>query len=170
MRRDRGVLPRRHCEERSDEAIHSFFVRRNGLLRCARNDGLEAHWLFENQICLCRRCSRPRTRAGCHCRACRLRYQASAAWHRGPAKPWRRRDPAIHQSSRQVFSKAMDHRVKPGDDASWLHRDKFCSSRLSAVAANACMLPSRSVLPVSSVITDGTTPATAMQLWPAASP
>jgi hypothetical protein len=30
---------RRHCEERSDEAIHSFFVRRDGLLRFARNDG-----------------------------------------------------------------------------------------------------------------------------------
>jgi hypothetical protein len=30
----------RHCEERSDEAIHSFFARRDGLLRCARNDGL----------------------------------------------------------------------------------------------------------------------------------
>src|SRR5712671_5090916 len=26
-----------HCEERSDEAIHSFL--RHGLLRCARNDG-----------------------------------------------------------------------------------------------------------------------------------
>src|SRR4029077_7502473 len=34
-----AVLPRRHCEERSDEAIHSFFPRRGGLLRCARNDG-----------------------------------------------------------------------------------------------------------------------------------
>ena len=30
---------RRHCEERGDEAIHSFFPRREGLLRCARNDG-----------------------------------------------------------------------------------------------------------------------------------
>ena len=30
---------RRHCEERSDEAIHSFFAWRDGLLRCARNDG-----------------------------------------------------------------------------------------------------------------------------------
>src|SRR5665213_297783 len=27
----------RHCEP--SEAIHSFFARRNGLLRCARNDG-----------------------------------------------------------------------------------------------------------------------------------
>jgi hypothetical protein len=27
----------RHCEEQSDEAIHSFFVRRDGLLRFARN-------------------------------------------------------------------------------------------------------------------------------------
>src|SRR5258706_2272250 len=30
----------RHCEERSDEAIHSFFARRDGLLRSTRNDGL----------------------------------------------------------------------------------------------------------------------------------
>src|SRR6266568_4628996 len=29
----------RHCEERSDEAIHSSFARQDGLLRCARNDG-----------------------------------------------------------------------------------------------------------------------------------
>src|SRR6266581_7705118 len=29
----------RHCEERSDEAIHSFFARHDGLLRFARNDG-----------------------------------------------------------------------------------------------------------------------------------
>src|SRR5438477_10660892 len=29
----------RHCEERSDEAIHSFFPWRDGLLRFARNDG-----------------------------------------------------------------------------------------------------------------------------------
>jgi hypothetical protein len=29
----------RHCEEQSDETIHSFFVRRDGLLRFARNDG-----------------------------------------------------------------------------------------------------------------------------------
>ena len=31
-------LERRHCEERSDEAIHSFFARHDGLLRFARND------------------------------------------------------------------------------------------------------------------------------------
>jgi hypothetical protein len=31
----------RHCEERSDEAIHSFFARRDGLLRFARNDGVQ---------------------------------------------------------------------------------------------------------------------------------
>jgi hypothetical protein len=31
--------PDRHCEERSDEAIHSFFVPPHGLLRFARNDG-----------------------------------------------------------------------------------------------------------------------------------
>src|SRR5713226_3529750 len=28
----------RHCEERSDEAIYSFFPRLDGVLRCARND------------------------------------------------------------------------------------------------------------------------------------
>ena len=28
----------RHCEERSDEAIHSFVARQDGLLRFARND------------------------------------------------------------------------------------------------------------------------------------
>ena len=28
----------RHCEERSDEAIHSFLALRHGLLRFARND------------------------------------------------------------------------------------------------------------------------------------
>src|ERR1700722_3864519 len=32
----------RHCEERSDEAIHSFFLR-DGLLRYARNDGTASH-------------------------------------------------------------------------------------------------------------------------------
>jgi putative endonuclease len=36
-------LPQRHCEERSDEAIHSFFPPWDGLLRCARNDGV--NWL-----------------------------------------------------------------------------------------------------------------------------
>src|SRR5258705_11453189 len=34
-----GLTVSRHCEERSDEAIHSFLMRRDGLLRCARNDG-----------------------------------------------------------------------------------------------------------------------------------
>ena len=37
-------LERRHCEERSDEAIHSFLPWQDGLLRFARNDGLL--WLF----------------------------------------------------------------------------------------------------------------------------
>src|SRR5712691_11696582 len=32
-------LGSRHCEERSDEAIHSFIARLDGLLRFARNDG-----------------------------------------------------------------------------------------------------------------------------------
>src|SRR6266705_558971 len=35
----RGLLFVRHCER--SEAIHSFFVRRDGLLRSARNDGGE---------------------------------------------------------------------------------------------------------------------------------
>jgi hypothetical protein len=39
--------PDRHCEEQSDEAIHSFFVRQDGLLRFARNDDLKISWLFE---------------------------------------------------------------------------------------------------------------------------
>jgi hypothetical protein len=33
-------VSRRHCEEHSDEAIHSFFVRLHGLLRFARNNVL----------------------------------------------------------------------------------------------------------------------------------
>ena len=43
----------RHCEERSDEAIHSFFARRDGLLRCARNDGLAivACFKIESENC-----------------------------------------------------------------------------------------------------------------------
>src|SRR5882762_8870903 len=42
----------RHCEERSDEAIHSFCTRRDGLLRCARNDGStpELSLLFEIRV------------------------------------------------------------------------------------------------------------------------
>src|SRR5262245_21971365 len=34
-------LLRRHCEERSDEAIHASVMPRDGLLRFARNDGGE---------------------------------------------------------------------------------------------------------------------------------
>src|SRR5260370_10795888 len=33
------ILERRHCEERSDEAIHCHFCCGCGLLRSARNDG-----------------------------------------------------------------------------------------------------------------------------------
>src|ERR1700692_3576560 len=36
---------KRHCEERSDEAIHSFLTLRDGLLRFARNDGRDHHHL-----------------------------------------------------------------------------------------------------------------------------
>src|SRR5712672_4185147 len=40
MTERRGLLRgARHCEERSDKAIHFFFAQRDGLLRCARNDG-----------------------------------------------------------------------------------------------------------------------------------
>jgi hypothetical protein len=50
-RRDREVVSSRHCEERSDEAIHSFFVLRDGLLRFARNDGQSCGCLkFESRI------------------------------------------------------------------------------------------------------------------------
>ncbi|RQH04835.1 hypothetical protein EHH60_33525 [Bradyrhizobium sp. RP6] len=31
----------RHCEERSDEAIQNLSGERTGLLRCARNDGVD---------------------------------------------------------------------------------------------------------------------------------
>ena len=34
-----GAIDGRHCEERSDEAIHSFLLWHDGLLRSARNDG-----------------------------------------------------------------------------------------------------------------------------------
>src|SRR6266436_7221864 len=37
-RRDRAAVFCRHCEERSDEAIHSFFTWRDALLRFARNE------------------------------------------------------------------------------------------------------------------------------------
>jgi hypothetical protein len=51
-RGDGGAVSLRHCEERSDEAIHSFFARpflarRHGLLRCARNDGFKLSLLFD---------------------------------------------------------------------------------------------------------------------------
>jgi hypothetical protein len=42
--------------------------------------------------------------------------------------------------------------------------DKFSSNKFSACDANACMLACRSVLPVSSVMTDDLGPAIAMQL------
>ena len=32
----------RHCEERSDEAIHGATQSKNGLLRFARNDGVQS--------------------------------------------------------------------------------------------------------------------------------
>jgi hypothetical protein len=38
-RRENEKLFPRHCEEQSDEAIHSFFPWRDGLLCFARNDG-----------------------------------------------------------------------------------------------------------------------------------
>ena len=45
-----------------------------------------------------------------------------------------------------------------------------CISRSSAAAVKTSMLAKRSALPVSSVIARSTGPATAMQLWPEASP
>src|SRR6202165_1161458 len=44
-RRLQGVAPTcpRHCER--SEAIHSFFARRDGLLRCARNDGAKRQFV-----------------------------------------------------------------------------------------------------------------------------
>ena len=48
--------------------------------------------------------------------------------------------------------------------------DTVFSRKFSASAVNACMLSSRSDLPVSSVIEASLRPAIAMQLWPAASP
>jgi hypothetical protein len=50
------------------------------------------------------------------------------------------------------------------------YRDKFFNNRFSAVDANTCIFANLSALPVSSVITSLCGPATAMQLWPAASP
>jgi len=52
----------------------------------------------------------------------------------------------------------------PGEGESSTHRDRFSSSKFNAAAANACMLASRSALPVSSVMTCDTRPAIAMQL------
>ncbi len=48
-------LGHRHCEERSDEAIHSSFARRDGLLRFARNDGSNVlvSWLIEKFEAVC---------------------------------------------------------------------------------------------------------------------
>src|SRR5260370_41902805 len=41
----------RHCEEQSDEAIHSFFALRDGLLRYARNDADILVPAIESRIC-----------------------------------------------------------------------------------------------------------------------
>jgi hypothetical protein len=51
-----------------------------------------------------------------------------------------------------------------------IQADKFFNNRFSAVDANTCIFANRSLLPVSSVITSTSGPATAMQLCPAASP
>jgi hypothetical protein len=44
---DQSMIISRHCEERSDEAIHSFFARRHGLLRgaCHRARIRATRWL-----------------------------------------------------------------------------------------------------------------------------
>jgi hypothetical protein len=49
----RGANGSRECapdDRLRDEAIHSFFARRNGLRRFARNDGSQLTWLFEIRI------------------------------------------------------------------------------------------------------------------------
>jgi hypothetical protein len=45
--RDHEVMPGRHCEERSDEAIHASFMPRHGLLRgaCHRARIRATRWL-----------------------------------------------------------------------------------------------------------------------------
>jgi hypothetical protein len=40
-RRDRGLISHRHCEERSDEAIHAFLCGQMDCFAIARNDGLD---------------------------------------------------------------------------------------------------------------------------------
>ena len=44
--KSRLKLGSRHCEEQSDEAIHSFFLRFDGLLRFARNDAVRDDFAF----------------------------------------------------------------------------------------------------------------------------
>src|SRR5258707_1170569 len=44
-------LARRHCER--SEAIHSFFARRDRLLRCARNDGSTTRGLLKMESRTC---------------------------------------------------------------------------------------------------------------------
>src|SRR6267378_1162673 len=72
-------LGSRHCEERSDEAIHSFFARLDGLLRFARNDG-----------------STPNPSPGSHLSTRRSRSFASASF----AENGRRRRPMLSHKER----------------------------------------------------------------------
>ncbi len=63
----------RHCEEQSDEAIHSSFARRDGLPRCARND--DANYTcafprrFTSELCKISRHRKIRGRGECRVRA-----------------------------------------------------------------------------------------------------
>src|SRR6478736_7883220 len=73
---------RRRCEERSDEAIHSFFAWRDGLLRCARNDvspTIRAHLPSSPGLPPPLKLRRAKTEAS--------------------AKPWRSRDRAIQYAT-----------------------------------------------------------------------
>ena len=60
-RRGCGVMFGRHCEERSDEAIHSSITRRDGLLRFARND--DGGWGGRLAFPLTSPCTPPKTSA-----------------------------------------------------------------------------------------------------------
>src|ERR1700751_2290191 len=88
---------RRHCEERSDEAIQSL-ADDSGLLRSARNDGNIRRWPAECSLCprpLRARCSLspPRYRQARECRSWSSRRESSARDRRGSG-PDPRRQPA----------------------------------------------------------------------------
>jgi len=61
-------------------------------------------------------------------------------------------------------------RARCGAEPRPIYCDRWRSSSSSAAAVNARMFATRSVSPVSRVITSSAIPAIAMQLWPALSP